>query len=257
MPITAIRSLFRRTAPDDTSTLEIDRLTYAVGDVHGRADLLDRLIDRIGEDASLCNENTPRVVFLGDYIDRGEQSAQVLQALSRLATVSSWDLIFLRGNHEVMLTEFLSVPETAAARWFRNGGLETLLSFGVGGVTQTSVGGKEVLAARQALAEKIAPMADWLSKLVPMYQVGNVVFTHAGLNPALPLEAHDENMLYWGGNGIPESKRIDELWVVHGHYILSAARIFQQHIAVDTGAYYSGRLTAARLAPGSVQFLST
>lgn len=257
MPISAIRSLLRRTATDDTTTLDIDRLTYAVGDIHGRADLLEQLIDRIQEDSELSNEPTPRVVFLGDYIDRGDQSAQVLERLSGLTSTCRWDLVFLRGNHEIMLTEFLRNPEASAPLWFRNGGLETLLSFGVGGVTSSITQGDAVVAASEALSERIAPLKNWLEQLGSMYQIGNVVFAHAGLNPALAPDAHDEEMLCWGSGGLPTTSRQDGFWVVHGHYIVKAAQISRRHIAIDTGAYYSSHLTTARLAPGSVRFLST
>lgn len=257
MPLSAIRSLFRRPKSDDASTLEIDQLTYAVGDVHGRADLLDGLINRIGEDAHLDGVPTPRVVFLGDYVDRGDQSAHVLERLSGLSAETGWNVVFLRGNHEVMLTEFLSDPEAAAQLWFRNGGLETLLSFKIGGVSSTITEGSPVLSAGKALSEKIAHLSGWFEQLVPMYRAGNVVFTHAGLDPALSPEAHSEEAFYWGSGGIPMTRRQDGLWVVHGHYIVDDARISQRHIAIDTGAYYSGQLTAVRITSGSVRFIST
>lgn len=240
----------------ETTEINIDRLTYAVGDIHGRADLLDRMVDQIAENAAGQGETCPRVVFLGDYIDRGPDGYAVLSRLDGLASQTGWDVIGLRGNHEIMLQDFLADPETAAPRWFRNGGLETLLSCQVGGIVPSSAG-EAILDARDRLSKALAPVSAWLAGLKPCCQVGNVVFTHAGGDPALPIADQTERALAWGVPSFLETAREDGLWVVHGHYIFEAPGIAQRRIAVDTGAYYSGKLTAARLALGEVTFLST
>ena len=237
----------------DLSGIKIDRLTYAVGDIHGRADLLDAMITRIGENAG---ETTPRVVFLGDYVDRGDQSRQVLERLAALPEETGWEIRFLRGNHEVMLGEFLADPKAAAPRWFRNGGLETLLSYEVGGVSPGSTG-DAVVEVRDRLAEKLNPLAVWLDELLPSYHAGSIFFAHAGADPTRPVEYQSERTLYWGMPTSLETPRTDGIWVVHGHYISDEPQLLPSRIAIDTGAYYSGRLTAARLAPGSVRFLNT
>lgn len=236
--------------------IDIDRLTYAVGDIHGRADLLDRMVDQIGENAAGQGESNPRLIFLGDYIDRGPDGYAVLNRLGGLAAETGWEVIGLRGNHEIMLQDFLADPEAAAPRWFRNGGLETLLSCQVGGVVPSS-SGEAVTIARDRLSEALETATDWLADLKSCHQVCNVIFTHAGADPALPIAEQTERALAWGVPSFLETAREDDLWVVHGHYIYEVPEIAQRRIAVDTGAYYSGKLTAARIAPGEVTFLST
>ena len=237
----------------DLSGIEIDRVTYAVGDIHGRADLLDAMIARIGQDA---RGDAPRVIFMGDYIDRGPQSRQVLERLAGLGDETGWELHFLRGNHEVMLQEFLADPETASPRWFRNGGLETMLSYEVGGVGPGATG-DAVGDARDRLAAKLGPLVDWLEGLSACHLTGSVFFAHAGADPTVSIADQSERTLYWGMPSMFETARADGIWVVHGHYISETPQLAPNRIAVDTGAYYSGQLTAARIAPGAVEFLST
>ena len=251
-----IRSFFQKFAGKergpDLSGIEVDRTTYAVGDIHGRADLLEAMITRIGQDAG----DTPfRVIFMGDYIDRGGQSRQVLERLAALPDQTGWEIHCLRGNHEVMLGEFLADPEAASPRWFRNGGLETLLSYEVGGIGPSSTGAA-VIDVRDRLAEKLGPLTGWLDGLLPSYQAGSVFFAHAGADPAETVEYQSERTLYWGMPSMLETPREDGIWVVHGHYISDEPQLVPSRIAVDTGAYYSGRLTAARIATGTVEFLT-
>lgn len=255
-----IRRMLRALMSQDRSVvlsgLAIDRTTYAIGDIHGRADLLDRMIDLIQSDEAQHGEGPISVIFLGDYIDRGYQSRQVLERLSELPEATGWDVRFLRGNHEALLQAFFDDPVQAAPRWFRNGGLETLLSYEVGGASATTH--ETVLVEiRDRLAEKIAPVLPWLSQLLPCYQTGNVFFGHAGADPAWPLDRQPEHALLWGVPSFLDTPRTDSTWVVHGHYITDAPVLTPTRIGIDTGAYYSGRLTAARIATGSVTFLTT
>lgn len=243
--------------PDRTAEIRIDRVTYAVGDIHGRTDLLNRLLGIIETDAAeTCGAEPPRLIFLGDYVDRGEDSASVLERLQTLETEPDWDVTFLRGNHEVMLEEFLVDPVGAAPRWLRNGGLETLLSFEVRGALQNSTEAA-LRDARDRLVERMGPLMDWFDRLAASAVHGNVAFIHAGGNPGLPIEQQSEQDLYWGARSFGTEPRTDGLWVVHGHYIVETPQISERRIAVDTGAYHSGRLTAARIETGSVHFLST
>lgn len=230
--------------------LSIDRPTYAVGDVHGRDDLLARLLPRLIDDARAQGTPHPRLVLMGDYIDRGEQSAEVVERVAALLSgAGDWpgEVHALRGNHEQMMLDFLDAPEAEGGRWLRNGGLQTLLAFGVGGLTPNPA--PEALADIAArLAAALGPQAALLRGLPAMLQFGQVLFAHAGADPALPPAMQSERSLLWGTPAFLQAARTDGLWVVHGHYVVDEAYAAAGRIATDTGAYHTGTLSAVRLA---------
>jgi serine/threonine protein phosphatase 1 len=217
-----------------------------IGDVHGRDDLLGRLLGRLAEEAP-----DHAVVLVGDLIDRGEQSAQVLRRLAARP-----DILCLRGNHDVMCLDFLDEPERAGPGWLHNGGLQTLASFGVGA---GGLGRPEALReARDALALAMGDgLVDWLGSRPLWWQSGNVVVTHAGADPLRSMAEQEDRDLLWGSSRFGKMPRSDGLWVVHGHRIQPEAHATAGRIAVDTGAYATGRLTAALISPGELRFLST
>ncbi len=224
---------------------------YAVGDIHGRLDLLDRLIERIDTE-----EPGAQLIFVGDYIDRGEQSREVLERLMQLAAERRPTPVFLSGNHEDMCLKFLDDPEKRAPSWFRNGGLQTVASFGIGDVPASGRGAR-VIEVRDALAEAMGqPMILWLRQLPLHWRSGNVAVVHAGADPFAPVEAQAARVLQWGHPEFGTAPRPDRLWVAHGHTIVEQAAAAEGRISLDTGAYATGRLTAARIAPESVDFLS-
>ena len=225
---------------------------YAVGDVHGRHDLLVRLLERIFEDAAAF-DTTPKIVFLGDYIDRGEQARETIEALVELARRPEAETIFLMGNHEQMLLRFLREP-AAVSGWLRFGGLQTLMSYGVGGVGNLRAEG-EALRLRDALIEALGPHLGFIEKLRVSHHAGNLFFAHAGADPALPTDEQDVTTLLWGCKSFWKTDREDGVWVVHGHFVVDQPTAERGRIAVDTGAYFSNRLTAARIAGGEVAFL--
>lgn len=212
-----------------------------VGDIHGRADLLSELADRLG--------GRGRVVLVGDYIDRGEQSAAVLDYL-----MARSDLECLKGNHEAMCLAFLDNPARHGARWMRAGGLQTLASFGVAAAPNPD----SFTAIRDALARAMGDdRIEWLRALPMVCQVGNLVVTHAGADPARPIAEQEDRCLLWGNPDFGKRPRGDGLWVAHGHVIVDAPYARDGRIAVDTGAYATGRLTAAIVAGDTVDFIST
>ena len=226
-----------------------DQPFIAVGDVHGRADLLDRLLDRLAADYP----DLP-IVTVGDYVDRGDDSAKVLRRLHQ-GMLDGPDLICLMGNHEEMCLRFLDDAEAHGPQWLHNGGLQTLASFGVGGIGPSSKGA-DLSRARDTLARQMGDdLIDWLRTLPLWWQSGNVVVVHAGADPDLPMRAQKRSTLLWGHKDFAKRARSDGLWVVHGHTIVLEAAATVGRVAVDTGAYATGRLTAAVVRGGDVRFV--
>jgi serine/threonine protein phosphatase 1 len=241
--------------PRFDAPLVIDRPTYAVGDVHGRHDLLEELLGLIRNDAAAEGYVRPRVVFMGDYVDRGDEAARVVGEV-RGVIEGTPEAVALRGNHEEMLLDFLREPDLNGPLWLRNGGLQTLMSYGVGGLSSTSDPAALTDAARR-LAEAMGPDLPFLHALPTHAVFGKVLFAHAGADPELPVEMQSEQALLWGAPRFRREPRWDGLWVVHGHYITEDPAPEMGRIPTDTGAYFSNRLTAARLAEGEIAYLST
>lgn len=217
-----------------------------IGDVHGCDALLGRLIDRIEAEAP-----GHEIVVVGDLVDRGEDSAGVLRRLAGRP-----DVVTLMGNHEAMLIEFLDEPERRGSRWLWNGGLQTLASFGVGGIA-TSANADALRDARDRLLQAMGrDLVAWLRERPMGCRSGNVAVVHAGADPAYAIEDQDEKVLLWGHPDFPRRPRQDGVWVVHGHVIQPEPSAEDGRIGVDTGAYATGRLTAALIRPGSVEFLT-
>lgn len=239
-----LRQLLRRALPPAPDPPRLDRPVFVIGDVHGRDDLLAALLARIGSE---------RIVLAGDLIDRGPQSAAVL-ARMRTATALAPERIFcLMGNHERMLLDALDAPETHGPRWLAHGGAETLASFGLpaeagGGASAT----ERLESLRAALPEGTEA---WLRARPLFWQEGPLGVTHAGADPALPIAAQPEAALLWGHRDFLRRPRSDGIWVAHGHTIVATPQAEAGRIAVDTGAWATGRLTAARIGPEGVSFL--
>lgn len=216
-----------------------DQTLAVIGDIHGEIDLLEKLLDQITETTS-----DAQIVCVGDVVDRGQNSRAVLELLQSVP-----DIICLRGNHEEMMLDFLDNPVERGARWLRNGGLQTLQSFAVGGVLE-GASSADLTAARDAMREAMGTTLEtWVRELPVSYQSGNVAVVHAGANPAIPIDAQEKRHLFWGHRDFARIPRNDGIWVVHGHTIIDHVEPFQGRIDVDTGAYATGRLSAAILSP--------
>ena len=233
--------LFQRKAAKPEFPLPVPDETFIVlGDIHGRADLLQRFLDM---------EPSYPVVCVGDYIDRGDNSAEVLQILR-----SELNVTCISGNHEEMLLNFLKNPEQSGARWLRYGGLQTLASFGVAGVTESSRTDAIVKAAEQ-LQDAMGPdLIAWLGTLPSRWQSGNVAVVHAGADPSMDIADQSKSTLHWGHPDFDKSMRRDGVWIVHGHTIVDAPGTMDGRIAIDTGAYATGRLTAVLIEQGQTSF---
>ncbi|EIE51169.1 metallophosphoesterase [Salipiger aestuarii] len=227
---------------------------WAIGDLHGCAELFDRLLDQMFD----LGRPAIRLVLMGDYIDRGDDSAGVLRRLHGIQTEVGVDvMVCLRGNHDQMLIDFLDRPELCGPRWLRHGGLQTLASFGVA-APRPNVGHAQWQDARDRLRGALGDATEaWLRGLPSSWQSGNVFACHAGTDPALPVGAQDEAVLLWGHPDFERISRGDDTWVVHGHTIVKAPQAQDGRISIDTGAYATGRLSAALIEPGHVTFVST
>lgn len=241
---------FRTSKPTFSAPLTPDEPFFAIGDIHGRDDLLARLLP-------LMQDRAPgiRQVFVGDYIDRGEESAQVLRRLHEMQSADPQKVICLKGNHEDMLLNFLDAPARSGPRWMRYGGLQTMASFRVGAASESASEEtwnevRDML--RLAMGGKLE---TWLRELPTLWQTGNVAVLHAGADPALPLEGQDEQTLVWGHPAFMTTPREDGTWVVHGHTVVDEAASEAGRINTDTGAYATGVLTAAHVTQDEVAFL--
>ena len=240
--------------PERLPTVDTRERIYAIGDIHGRKDLLIVLLDRIGYDIEARQDGRKtKLVFLGDYVDRGDESRAVLDALVELSHLPESSAVFLCGNHESMLLRFLEAPLEARA-WLDWGGDQTLASYGVTPPSPRATDG-EVLDARERFYWAVEPHLPFLESLRSHTVSGSVVFTHAGLKPGVAPHLQDPVDMVWGHRNFLCDLPLPEYRVVHGHYDDSEPVSLPGRLCVDTGAYYSGVLTALRL-DASEEFIS-
>ena len=224
---------------------------YAIGDIHGRADLLERMLNRI--DADLAS-NPVRIgiqVFLGDYIDRGPASREVLDRL--VARNRSSRSVFLKGNHESYLTGFLTNPPILED-WQRYGGLETLMSYGITPSINANAATQAQLAAAldQALPES---HRQFIGKLKSSFTCGDFFFVHAGVRPGIPLTKQREEDLLWIRQDFLLYEEDFSKIVVHGHTPVPQPDVRPNRINIDTGAFATGQLTCLILEDDKVDFI--
>jgi serine/threonine protein phosphatase 1 len=216
---------------------------YAIGDIHGRVDLLDQVLTRI--DVHLASDpiHQPIQVFLGDYVDRGPDSRSVLDRLINRSRNHA--TVFLKGNHEVFFTDFLNDP-VILDEWRKYGGLETLMSYGLMPSTMTSINQHEELAAE---LERVLPPShrDFLLALKTFYVCGDYYFVHAGIRPGIALNLQREDDLLWIRNEFLRHEEHFDKIIVHGHTPVLQPEIHPNRINIDTGAYATGILTCLML----------
>ncbi len=252
--IAASRALLSRffPSPSKTSSAVIPdgRRVYGIGDIHGRYDLLARLLEQIELDSSGAAH---LLVFLGDYLDRGSDSRAVIECLSEGQKSSGW--ICLKGNHESMFLEALDGRADWSA-WLANGGVETLFSYGVVARDFQMDGRLHELGATVARAFP-AHHIDFLRHLPSSYSVGDYFFCHAGVRPGIPLDQQDDDDLIWIRDIFTDSDADHGKRVVHGHTPVMQPEVLANRINIDTGAYLTQRLTCVVLEGASVRFLQT
>jgi serine/threonine protein phosphatase 1 len=216
---------------------------YAIGDIHGRADLLNELHDKILADADGRRFYRKIVVYLGDFIDRGDGSREVIDTLiAEPLAEAGFESKCLLGNHERSLLDFLE--DTAAGpNWLLYGGGSTLLSYGVGFSQGNGMDDRWALI-QDRLRDGIPPAhLEFLESLEPGHIEGGYLFVHAGIKPGVALEKQELRDMLWIRNDFLKSHTDHGFCVVHGHTVTDQPEFQANRIGIDTGAYSSGKLT--------------
>ncbi|HEY0835742.1 MAG TPA: metallophosphoesterase family protein [Azospirillum sp.] len=242
----------RPRAPRPAPRVPEGMVVYAIGDVHGERTALERLLDRIRDDAAR-RQAAPVAVFVGDYIDRGADSRGVLDLLCA-DPLPGFTVRRLLGNHEQAMLDFLDTPD-GGTEWLEFGGVATLDSYGVRGLVGAPDGAR-LNALRQELAARLPDAHQRLLRSLEPYAVyGDYAFVHAGIRPGGPLAQQRLEDLLWIREPFLGWPAHHEKVIVHGHTVVPAPQILPNRIAIDTGVYASGVLTAAVLEADGVRVL--
>ena len=227
-----------------------DTRIYAVGDVHGRADLLAETMELIDQDLERRPVAYAVEIYLGDYVDRGADSKGVIDLLATRLVQNN--AICLRGNHEELLERFLDDPSVLQS-WLKLGGLQTLASYGVH-LRPDRTEASETIRAR---FREVFPHAHtlFLKCLKPWISCGDYLFVHAGIRPGVPFDRQSMRDLLWIRDDFLSSPLHHGKCIVHGHTPVPHPDLRPNRINVDTGAWQSGKLTSVVLEGTSVQFL--
>jgi serine/threonine protein phosphatase 1 len=256
----------------DASLLDGVRL-YAIGDIHGRLDLLERLMSLIEDDNSSRDAARTTLIFLGDYVDRGPDSKGVVEWLINVRRQRNllardrfspppppFSFLFLKGNHEHLLLTFLTDPAIGRF-WLRHGGVETLLSYGVDNdvIERAAFQGEPWLTQASEAFQALLPNDHlrFYRGLELCYRSGDYLFVHAGVNPKVPLNNQSEKDLLWIRDGFVNWPDDFAAVIVHGHTPGFTPVDLPTRIGIDTYAVDSGRLTALGLEGYRRWFLST
>ena len=234
-----------------------DTAIYAIGDIHGRLDLLTAIHGRILTDAARRPARRKLVVYLGDYVSRGADCRGVVERV-REWLPAGFERIALKGNHEDMLLRFLDGDLDAGRHWFDYGGLEALAHYGVAIADRLARDDASLAALRDRFAS-VLPQShlDFFRSLAVSHQAGNYYFVHGGVRPGVPLAAQNDHDRMWIRKVFLESDADHGAIVVHGHSISAHPVSRLNRIGIDTGAYRSGVLTCVLLDGSKHEFLQT
>ena len=234
-------------------SLPADLRIYAIGDIHGRLDLLNELLARISSDIALRPTARPLYVFLGDYIDRGSSSRETIDRL--IEHGKTHESVFLKGNHELIAIKCLS-DRGLFDQWLRLGGLETLVSYGV--AAETLANGKQI-AELQSAFHSALPQAHFrfFRDLKNSFECGDFFFAHAGVRPNVELSRQKENDLLWIRGEFLSSKDDFGKIIVHGHTPTREIEVGPNRINIDTGAFATGRLSCLVLEGEDLSVIDT
>ncbi|MBX9797360.1 metallophosphoesterase [Sphingomonas sp.] len=224
---------------------------YAIGDIHGRRDLLDQLLELIQADDAARGPAQQQLIFLGDLVDRGIDSAAVVERAIEIAGALP-ETRFLMGNHEEVFLLALAGDLRALKMFCRIGGRETILSYGLSEDAYNALDYEELLERLPALVP--AAHRAFLERFEDLVVIGDYAFVHAGIRPGVPLAEQKVADLRWIREPFLDHRQLHERVIVHGHSISEAAELTPARIGIDTGAYMSGVLTALGL-EGSARWL--
>lgn len=251
-----LKRLFKPAAKPQVAihSVPADQRLYAIGDVHGRLDLLDRLIDQIDRDDAARGPADTWLIFLGDLVDRGPDSYGVVDRLLRLKQ-SDRNVRVLMGNHEEVFLLAARGDVQALRLFLRIGGKETVLSYGVSrdDFNQADFERLAALLSEHVPAEHIA----FLESFEQLIEVGDYLFVHAGIRPGIAIGDQEHSDLRWIRGDFLNHSGSHGKMVVHGHSITPSVDVQANRIGIDTGAYASDRLSAIGLQGSERWFLST
>lgn len=241
-----LKSLFGGAkATPEVPPSRVGRLVYAIGDIHGRLDLFERMLARIRND-DLAAVERPLIVLLGDYVDRGPDSAGVLDRILALRDETWCDVEVLLGNHEETLLTFLHSAKQGPS-WIDYGGGSALASYGVA-LPPSRTDPAQWEEVRKAF-EAALPAAHLalLREMKYMVRVDDYVFVHAGIQPDMPLDEQGAETFLWVRSAFMAAEKACDYVVVHGHTPEDTPANKRWRIGIDSGAYATGTLTAVRL----------
>ena len=232
------------------------QLVYAIGDIHGRADLLLSLMEKLVIDSESSDGiHKKTMIFLGDYIDRGTDTKKTIDIMLN-DLPDEFEIIPLKGNHEEMMLEAMKQKE-ALPTWIHNGGQATLHSYGIDPDNYMMRDDATLLLGTLLAAKMPADHKTFFSNLEITKQIGDYFFVHAGVNPDLPLSNQRERDLLWIRRRFLQYSGKFEKVIVHGHTPAEEPEVLPFRIGIDTGAWTTGRLTALKLVGKTHSFIST
>lgn len=226
---------------------------FAIGDVHGRLDLLELLLSQIDAERRSAPREREYIVFLGDLIDRGPDSRGVIELLMRSRRFLP-NAVFLAGNHEEMLLKILDGEEARIPEWLRYGGHEFVESYGIDPYELTEIHPLE--AASRIRNAVPAEHLQFIEDFADSFRVGDYLFVHAGIRPGVPVHEQTVSDLHWIRDDFLDSPAKFGFVVVHGHTISPTPEERHNRIGIDTGAYVSGNLTALCLDGSERRFIT-
>lgn len=249
-----MRSLFSgKTSKSSGPSGSPGKRLYAIGDVHGCDAELEQLLGEIEADHASRSRKPCFIVFLGDLIDRGPASREVLARL-RTRPPRFADIHVIRGNHEEMMVRCLTGEPELIPEWLRHGGQSCAMSYGV---DPSVLHDTDIYRLEHTLLSHI-PKADidFLSRSIDQVRFGDYLLVHAGIRPGVPVAQQKGRDLRWIRQEFLESDQQHEAFVIHGHTITETPDVRTNRIGLDTGAYRTGRLTALRLEADEREFLA-
>ena len=247
----------RRTIAGLQASVADSIVVYAIGDIHGRFDLLTDLLQLVSTDRTANPQNSDAlIVFLGDYVDRGPDSKRVINFVAT-GSIPGFRVVYLKGNHEEAMLDFLD-DRSDGSDWLTYGGLETLYSYGVQlkGIPSNA---NAVIELREAVRRAVPSEHIAFLRMCALTHVeGDYLFVHAGVRPGIPLDRQDPSDLLWIRDDFLASRRkFENKVVVHGHTICDEPQDRPYRINIDTGAFASGKLTSVVLRGTTRRFLTT